>query len=322
MIISAETCTSWLLRVSKALLAEATKRLKTSADIVAISAIPSLTTSFESLLRCSSGSTLCTTIASSALPKTSANTIQPIAIGLMSHPPASPPGVLILPSEFESGGEDRPLHVDVEAQIEAAALCIVKVEAAVAEVQVYPWGRRIVDRADQLPIAMRADAKPADIAIAGQAEPAGQEPAGEVDMVASADQRIAPAGHSVGARAGELPRVQGQVRGKRPGAETDAQIGVLGRLLEGAVEQQRGPGIGYQLCVTAAEQIPRGGDSGTDGYVQGVAEEADGPIADLDRPHERNRAQMRQQTERADIGVDRWCTRQRRLNRRVDPGEP
>ena len=50
-MISAETCTSWLLRVSKALLAEAISRLRTSADIVAISAIPSFTTSFESALR-------------------------------------------------------------------------------------------------------------------------------------------------------------------------------------------------------------------------------------------------------------------------------
>ena len=49
--MSAEACISWLLRVSNALLAEATNRLKTSADIVAISAIPSFTTSFESLLK-------------------------------------------------------------------------------------------------------------------------------------------------------------------------------------------------------------------------------------------------------------------------------
>jgi hypothetical protein len=48
---SEEVCTSWLLRVSKAPFAEAISRLRTSADIVAISAIPSLTTSFESALR-------------------------------------------------------------------------------------------------------------------------------------------------------------------------------------------------------------------------------------------------------------------------------
>jgi hypothetical protein len=66
-------------------LAEATNRLRTNADIVAISAIPSFTTSFESLLKWCSGKTSCTTIASSALPKTSANTIQPIAIGLTTN---------------------------------------------------------------------------------------------------------------------------------------------------------------------------------------------------------------------------------------------
>ena len=42
---------SWLLRVSKELFAEATSRLRTSADIVAISATPSFTTSFESELK-------------------------------------------------------------------------------------------------------------------------------------------------------------------------------------------------------------------------------------------------------------------------------
>jgi len=85
--MSAETCVSWLLRVSNALLAEATNRLRTSADIVAISAIPSFTTSFESLLKCSLGSNLCTNIAINAQPKTSAKTIHPIAIGLKAQPP-------------------------------------------------------------------------------------------------------------------------------------------------------------------------------------------------------------------------------------------
>ena len=78
-------------------------------------------------------------------------------------------------SESEGGGEDRPFHVDVEAQIEAAARRIVKVEAAVPQVKVDPRGRGVVDRADQLPVAMGADAKAADIAIGGQAEPVGEE---------------------------------------------------------------------------------------------------------------------------------------------------
>src|SRR6202022_266320 len=77
-------------------------------------------------------------------------------------------------SKAEGGGEDRPLHVDIEAEIEAAARRIVKVETAVTEVKIEPWGRRVVDRADQLPIAVCADAKAADIAIGGQAEPAGK----------------------------------------------------------------------------------------------------------------------------------------------------
>ena len=46
-MMSAETCTNWLLRVSNAVFAEAISRLRTSADIVAISAIPSFTTSWS-----------------------------------------------------------------------------------------------------------------------------------------------------------------------------------------------------------------------------------------------------------------------------------
>src|SRR5207237_2053651 len=95
-------------------------------------------------------------------------------------------------SKSEGGGEDRPFHMDVEAEIEAAARCIVKVEAAVPQMKVEPRRRGVVDRADQLPVAMGADAKAADIAIGGQAEPAG-----EVDMVASTNQRIDPAGRTI-----------------------------------------------------------------------------------------------------------------------------
>src|ERR1700730_16243160 len=117
-------------------------------------------------------------------------------------------------SEAETGREDRPLHVDVEAEIKAAARRIIKVDGAVAELKVEPRGRGVVDRAEQLPITRRADAKAADIAIAGQAKPAGEKPAGEIDMVAPADQRIDPAGLASDTRSREDPRVQGQVRGK------------------------------------------------------------------------------------------------------------
>jgi hypothetical protein len=64
--------------------------------------------------------------------------------------------------------------VDVVAQVEAAARRIAEVEGAVTEVKVDPRGERIVDRADQLPIAMSPEAKAADITIADQAEPAGK----------------------------------------------------------------------------------------------------------------------------------------------------
>src|SRR6516162_9903247 len=194
MIISAEACVSWLLRVSKALLAEATNRLRTSADIVATSATPSLTTSFESLLTCSWGNELWTYIASNALPKTSANTIQPIAIGLTNS--ASCAGVEaggLLRSEFESGVEHRAFHMNIEAQIEAAAGLVVEVDAAIAQVKVDPGLHCVVDRALQAPVAMGGDAKPADIALGSQPKPAGKKPAREVDMISPGNQRIDPA---------------------------------------------------------------------------------------------------------------------------------
>jgi hypothetical protein len=85
---SAEACTSWLLRISKALLAESISRLRTSADIVATSAIPNFTTSFESPQMMLGQRAAHKHGDSNALPKTSANTIQPIAVALKSPPPA------------------------------------------------------------------------------------------------------------------------------------------------------------------------------------------------------------------------------------------
>jgi hypothetical protein len=51
----------------------------------------------------------------------------------------------------------------VVAQLAAARL-IIEVEAAITKMDVQPWVGRIFGRADNLPIAMRADPKPADIA--------------------------------------------------------------------------------------------------------------------------------------------------------------
>src|SRR6266852_4286238 len=144
-------------------------------------------------------------MASRALPKTSANTTQPIAIGLTIHPLAAVLIVSIVhPSESEGGGEDRPLHVNVEAQIAVARL-VIKVEAAVAQMKVQPRGGGVVDRADQLPVDMRAEAEAADIAIGAQAEAVCV-----FQVAAPTEERIAPAGRAIDARSGKDPGVQGQ----------------------------------------------------------------------------------------------------------------
>ena len=59
--------------------------------------------------------------------------------------------------------------MDVEAK-PAFASGNIEVEAAIAEVQVPRWAEGIVDRAEHLPIDMRADPKTADIAIGGEPE--------------------------------------------------------------------------------------------------------------------------------------------------------
>jgi hypothetical protein len=74
--------------------------------------------------------------------------------------------------------------VHVEAQISAACL-IIEVETAVAEVQVQPWIGGVIDRAENLPIDMGADAKTANIAIGGESEVVA-----EVAVIAPADERV------------------------------------------------------------------------------------------------------------------------------------
>src|SRR6266446_5767346 len=91
-------------------------------------------------------------------------------------------------SETEGAGKDRPPHMDVEAQISAAAGLVIEVEAAIAEVQVQPWIGGIVDRADDLPIDMGADPKPADIPVGCQTKAVAELP-----VIATAEQRIGPA---------------------------------------------------------------------------------------------------------------------------------
>ena len=88
-------------------------------------------------------------------------------------------------SESERAREERSPHMDVEAQI-AVAVRIVKVEAAIAHVKVDPRVEGVVDRADYLPIGMRAEVETTDVAIGAEAEPVA-----EIEVVSSADQRVA-----------------------------------------------------------------------------------------------------------------------------------
>src|SRR6516162_9561457 len=98
-MISAEACSSWLPRVSKVPFADEISRPRTNAAIVAISAIPSFTTSFVSVLRCSSGNTVRKSRPISAPPKTHAKAMQPTAIGLRIYlPPAAPSSVRLAKS--------------------------------------------------------------------------------------------------------------------------------------------------------------------------------------------------------------------------------
>src|SRR6266550_4698451 len=78
----AAACLTSSFWVSKEVFAEAISSPRTSAEVVAINPIPSFTTSFESWLRWCSGSAPPMNSPSSALPKTHANTIEPIASAL------------------------------------------------------------------------------------------------------------------------------------------------------------------------------------------------------------------------------------------------
>ena len=113
-------------------------------------------------------------------------------------------------SEPEGGGKDWPLHVDVEAQITVACR-VVKIETAIAQVKVDPRIERVVDRAHNLPIGVRAEAEPAEIAICGEADAVA-----EIVVISSSEQRIAPTGASVYGDAGTEAGVERNIRRKPP----------------------------------------------------------------------------------------------------------
>src|SRR5882724_5906503 len=90
-------------------------------------------------------------------------------------------------SETEGACKDRPPHMDIEAQISAAAGLVIEVEAAIAEVQVEPGVGGIIDRADDLPVDMGTDPKTADIHVGSQTKAVA-----ELSVVAPAEPGSSP----------------------------------------------------------------------------------------------------------------------------------
>src|SRR5690348_16303392 len=122
-------------------------------------------------------------------------------------------------SEAEGAGNERPPHMDVEAKPTFASGNI-KIEAAIAEVQVPRRAEGIVDGAEHLPIGMRTDPKAADIAIGGQCKAIA-----EVAVIARADERIGPAGAAARGGASEKAGIELHTGGEPPGAKAEAGIG-------------------------------------------------------------------------------------------------
>jgi hypothetical protein len=98
--------------------------------------------------------------------------------------------------------------------------------------KVDPRVEGVVDRAGELPVGMCADAETAEIAIGGQANAVIK-----IVVIASGEQRIAPARSPVHALTGELTGVQLQIRSKSPSAEAGTQIRELVRRIADAVQQ-------------------------------------------------------------------------------------
>ena len=145
----------------------------------------------------------------------------------------------------ERAGDDRPSHVDGEAK-PAFASRNIEIETAVAEVQVPRWAEGIVDGAEHLPIAMRADPKAADTAVGCQPEPIA-----ELAVIAPADQRVGPAAAGFTLTPGSRPGLSATLDEKPPRAKAKPGIGELHWVLEEAVKRDPGAGIRLQRSVAA-----------------------------------------------------------------------
>src|SRR5215469_3350859 len=132
--------------------------------------------------------------------------------------------------ETESAGQDRPPQMHVKAK-PALASGNIDIEAAIAEMQVPGRIEGIIDRAEHLPIGMRATAMAAEIAIGGQPEAIA-----ELAVIAPGDQRIGPAAGGAHAYPWKETRIEPNIGLESPGAKPRADIGELHRVLENAPE--------------------------------------------------------------------------------------
>jgi hypothetical protein len=219
-------------------------------------------------------------------------------------------------SETEGAGDDRPPYMDVEPKPVFASRDI-EIEAAVAEMQVPRWIKGVVDRPEHLPIGVRADAKAADIAVAGETLTIA-----EIAVITRADQRIGPAAAGRHRHTRKQTRVERHPRRKSPSTKAKAGIRELYRVFEEAVERDSGALIRLQRGVATLKKDVVRRDFGAHGQVNGVGEKAEGAVADLERPHERRPLEMRKQIDGADIGIHLGLARQRRQCRGMDAREP
>src|SRR5262245_40136367 len=102
---STAVCLTWLVFVSKELFAEARTRPSTSAVMVPMSPIPTLTTSRDSGLRCCSGSVAPSSMPSSTPAQTHAKMISEIATALT------------LGSEHGAQGHHRTTELDIDVGV-------------------------------------------------------------------------------------------------------------------------------------------------------------------------------------------------------------
>src|SRR6516162_413563 len=206
----------------------------------------------------------------------------------------------------ESAGNDRPPHMDIEAK-PAFASRNIEIETAIAELDVQPWFGEVVNRAEHLPIDMRADPETAEIAIRSQPEAVT-----EVPVIARGDQRIGPASGAGDGYALEEPWVEAQVRREPPGTKSKAGIGVLHRVLEHAVESDPRAGIRRQLGGSALKKDVMGGDAGAHRQVEVAGEKPELPVANFCRTHERSPVEVSEEIDETDVGIHfgherQWC---------------